>query len=410
MADTKQNRPQSRPTAHVNLTKRITIPGKGKRYCPVVVAANGKLKPDLVIVNGHEEVHSEGAYYMEWVENGKRIRKSLGADAVQAMALARQQDEKINTQVLLSPVLDHIKRVLGMPLANDPQEDAPFAENAVSLNDAMAAFIAEKKATRKERTYVQYEQAFNLFRQSCKKRNLLDIERKDVLDFITYLRDRKYSPRTINHIYGRLISFLGVHGIRPMQRGDSPKYTQDETEVYEKEDLQSLWKACATDEQRLWWEFFLKSGFRKQEVMYLTWDEISFSRKTVSVKYKAEYGFSPKNYRGREVPLPDDLLVKLKEWRAQNPNAMLVFPAKHGGVKRDFYEHLHRIVKKAGLNRSRYWLHKFRSTFCTWHLWAGVDVRTVMKWAGHQDLETTLRYLKPNQTDTVREKVNSTFA
>jgi hypothetical protein len=44
----------------VNLTKRVQT-GKGMRYCPVVLSANGRVKPDVVLVNGQEERHTEGA-------------------------------------------------------------------------------------------------------------------------------------------------------------------------------------------------------------------------------------------------------------------------------------------------------------------------------------------------------------
>ena len=36
------------------------------RYCPVVLSANGRVKPDAVLVNGKPERHPEGAYYIEW--------------------------------------------------------------------------------------------------------------------------------------------------------------------------------------------------------------------------------------------------------------------------------------------------------------------------------------------------------
>jgi len=42
----------------VNLTKRVQTP-EGLRYCPVVEAANGRLKPDYVAVNGVQEKHAE---------------------------------------------------------------------------------------------------------------------------------------------------------------------------------------------------------------------------------------------------------------------------------------------------------------------------------------------------------------
>ena len=49
----------------VNLTKRVQT-SKGLRYCTVALSANGRVKPDLVIVNGQQERHSEGAYHLEW--------------------------------------------------------------------------------------------------------------------------------------------------------------------------------------------------------------------------------------------------------------------------------------------------------------------------------------------------------
>jgi integrase/recombinase XerD len=53
---------------------------------------------------------------------------------------------------------------------------------------------------------------------------------------------------------------------------------------------------------------------------------------------------------------------------------------------------------------------KFRATFATWSLWAGVDLRTVQQWLGHSDMESTMRYLKPSRSQQVRDKVNEIFA
>jgi integrase/recombinase XerD len=44
------------------------------------------------------------------------------------------------------------------------------------------------------------------------------------------------------------------------------------------------------------------------------------------------------------------------------------------------------------------------------HLWAGVDLRTVMSWMGHSSMTSTMRYLKPNRSLAVRAKVESTFS
>ena len=79
----------------VNLTKRVQT-GKGMRYCPVVLAANGRVKPDLVIVNGQQERHPEGAYYLEWRENGRRVRLSVGKDAAAANSRRQRKESELN--------------------------------------------------------------------------------------------------------------------------------------------------------------------------------------------------------------------------------------------------------------------------------------------------------------------------
>jgi len=77
--------------------------------------------------------------------------------------------------------------------------------------------------------------------------------------------------------------------------------------------------------------------------------------------------------------------------------------------KLDFLDCLKTCAEHAKLNKDDFWLHKFRSTFATRCLWAGVDLRTVQQWLGHSDMESTMRYLKPSRSQKVREKVNEIF-
>jgi site-specific recombinase XerD len=73
-----------------------------------------------------------------------------------------------------------------------------------------------------------------------------------------------------------------------------------------------------------------------------------------------------------------------------------------------------KIAQRAGLNSKDWRLHKFRATFCTMHLRAGVDLRTVQAWMGHADtpagLQATMRYLRPAEGEEARAKANATFA
>jgi integrase/recombinase XerD len=72
-------------------------------------------------------------------------------------------------------------------------------------------------------------------------------------------------------------------------------------------------------------------------------------------------------------------------------------------------DELKACAKRAKLNKNEFRLHKFRATFATWSLWAGVDLRTVQLWLGHSDMESTMRYLKPARNQAVRNKVDEIF-
>jgi hypothetical protein len=59
----------------VNILKKVRT-GQGWRLCPVVRETNGRLR-DRVRVGGRIEVHAEGVYYLEWREEGRRLRAAI---------------------------------------------------------------------------------------------------------------------------------------------------------------------------------------------------------------------------------------------------------------------------------------------------------------------------------------------
>ena len=378
----------------VNLTKRVQT-GKGMRYCPVVLAANGRVKPDLVIVNGQQEPHPEGAYYLEWRERGKRVRLSVGKDAADASSRRQRKEAELNA----------LNNGVAVVLDNGDN-----GHRSVAV--AVAEFLDETKLTKKPKTLAAYTTALNYFSESCLKLYVHDIERRDMLKFSAFLRDEKnQSPRSVYNKFENVMSFLKTQGIRGLVgKNDWPRFVEEEPEVYEREDLDTLFAACDARERR-WFEFFLMTGMREQEVMHCSWDDINLSRGTVTVRYKAEYGFSPKNYREREIPIPAKLVKELKALKAKADKACsLVFPTSGCNPKQNFLDDLKACAERAKLKKEEFWLHKFRATFATWSLWAGVDLRTVQQWLGHSDMESTMRYLKPSRSQQVREKVNEIFA
>jgi site-specific recombinase XerD len=389
----------------VNLTKRIQS-GQGPkdwRFCPVVLTSRGQVRPDLVVVNGKEERHPEGVYYIEWRENRKRIRRPAGKDATDAnnQRLAKEAElSAINAGVAVIPERDH-SRVL--------------------LSTAIAEYLDEVKLSKKPKTLSAYTTALDYFAESCHKAHLQEVERTDLLKFAAFLRDeRDQSPRSVYNKFENAMTFLKSQGIlKPNKNGvlttaglskrDWPKFTEEEPEIYEKEDLEKFFNAC-TEEERVWFEFFLMSGEREQEVMHTYFSDLNLRHAVVRMTHKADRNWTPKAYKERTIPIPEKLVQSLKRWKAKaDKKCNLLFPTSGCKPKLDFLDCCKAIAERAGLNPDDFWLHKFRATFATTHLWHGTDLRTVQDWMGHVDLESTMRYLKPQRGEKVREKVNGAW-
>jgi integrase/recombinase XerD len=375
----------------VNLTKRVQTP-LGMRYCAVMLSANGRVKPDAVLVNGKPERHPEGAYYIEWHDKGRRRRLSVGKDAADASSMRLRKETELNNGDATVPEI--------------------AANGHRSVAGSVADYLEETELTKKPKTLAAYRTALSYFRESCSKLNLEDIDRKDLLKFCAFLRDEKdQAPRSCWNKFANVMSFLKANGIRGLvKKNDWPRYTEEEPEMYEPAELDQLFKACDAEE-RLWYEFFLMTGMREQEVMFAYWSDVNFAASTVRVTHKPDRGWTPKAYKEREIPIPSKLVKSLKSWKAKAvKTCSLVFPTAGCNPKLDFLDCLKALAERAKLDEDNFWLHKFRATFATRCLWAGVDLRTVQQWLGHSDMESTMRYLKPSRSQQVREKVNEIFA
>ena len=148
----------------VNLTKRVQT-SKGMRYCPVVLSPNGRVKPDLVLLNGKPEKHPEGAYYLEWREHGKRVRLSVGKDAQDGAARRQRKEAELNA------------------LNNGVTVLAENGDGHRTVAAAVAQFLEETELTKKPKTLAAYTKALNYFTESCRKLYLHEIERHDLLKF-----------------------------------------------------------------------------------------------------------------------------------------------------------------------------------------------------------------------------------
>ena len=244
---------------------------------------------------------------------------------------------------------------------------------------------------------------------------------------LAFMREeKKLTNRTAWTKLNVVVQWLKANGMtKILKRGDWPRYVEAEPEAYSVEELERFLAACDAPE-RMIFEFFWMTGFRDQEVQHVMRADLDLEEQVVRVREKPQWGFIPKDWEQREVPIPDRLVASLKGLlNPRKPQCQFLFPTAGGLPNYHFLTLCKKIAWRAKLNCGNcdkgdcscanspccdnWYLHKFRSTFATMHLQAGVDIRTVQQWMGHKDLASTMRYLKPARGKGILEKVNNTF-
>jgi len=398
----------SKPTAYaqrVNIMKKVKV-GDGWRFAPLVEDERGRIRWDHVSVDGEEQVHKEGSYYIDWYHDGRRKRESVGKLPAEVLERARRK----------ALVLESDRAGI--------EVTEPETPNTRKLHAAIDRYLDTVKLLKKPSTYKHYKNALRRFQQRCTRRFLYQVTREDVLDYMTYLRELGLDNRTIytqSMVVVQMLKDAGRGGL--LRKGDWPRYTSQERPIYTPEELTAFFKVCDPYERALF-QFFLLTGFRESEVKHLTWADIDFREQVVRVKAKPEWGFTPKNWEEREVPVPRTLVDKLAALQRRAPvGCQLVFPSPGGRPEFHMLEKCKAVAERAQLNCGRcqtkkgkcsegpycerFFLHKFRHTFATTHLRDGIDLRTVQLWMGHKDLKSTMVYLKPARGKEILERVNA---
>ena len=394
----------------VKILKYVKV-GNAWRFANVV-KSSGRMVRDHVLIAGRDEHHSEGSYYLEWYEHGKRHRKTV-ADFATAAEEARLK--AIEVEALKAGIMSR------------PLQPATINPNSITLAAAVDQYLAMVEAQRSHRTYISYRYTLKeLLVPSYEKNSVEQVAREDILTFMAHCYQLGLGHRTV---YDKLVVVLQLfkrHGKSGLiAASDWPKYVETIRPIYEREEIQTMLNQ-ATGDEAIFLKFMLGSGFRDQEAQHVCWRDLDFLHSQVRVTAKARWDFRPKNWEERVVPLPSapiDQLQRLKEIRNALPTE-LVFPNKRGNPNRENDTIVKRVAYRAKLNCGQcvtkhgnkcargpycqhFFLHKFRHTFATEHLRHGVDIRTLQTWMGHRDIKSTMVYLKGVQSKDALAKVNA---
>jgi integrase len=395
----------------VTLLKQVKLDGIWKRYS-VVFTRNGSIKAGVVLVGDKEHKVEGGTFILDWYENSKRVRLSVGKDAADALAAKERKEAE----------LKHVANG-GSGLVNGTTAKT----EKTPLKDAIAAFLEKKKLEQRKKTYQAYRTALTYFQNSCHKIFIQDVDDMDLSRFKKLLEDggleytdyegktKVMKAQSERSVYNKreVVTFLlkeykvtRADG-KPILRGtDRIKPRSDKHKAYEREEVEALLGACNADEA-VWFKFFLLTGVREQEAAHLTWDNVDLRHRVVSIRDNPTFGFKLKTQAARrDISMGDSLHDLLKDWKdRRDVGCGLVFPTAGCRPKLDFLDCLKRVAKRANVKRIT--LHRWRATYATWSHRSGTDARTIQKMMGHEKLETTMLYLASVEGAEAVSKANA---
>ena len=371
---------------------------RGWRYCKAAFHSNAKVKPNIVLVGGVEEKHTEGAYFTlsasQWV--------ALGEDALDAqrklMAMNAQREFQRFSE-------NPQKRESSVPAVSNGRK--LIHEEIERYLEGLVAAKRPAKSVRMNRNFL------STFIDLAKKQYADQYGRDDVIAFRNDLLSKGYKHKYIDTQMDFVLTFFKHHLKHPivMERGDRLKLAANPPEPYADEEIIAMERA-ATGKHNLLIRLYRSTGCRLQEISHLRSEDINLHTKTIFIREKPckdcadcraqGNKWKPKTTAGtREIPISDAMVAELMA-----VGRGLLFPDKHGKVETHMLREIQSVVKVSGVQKVK--MHRFRDTFAVNKLRDAVDVRTLQRWLGHETVEQVMEYCAwlDSQSDAARRHAN----
>ena len=283
----------------------------------------------------------------------------------------------------------------------DRGDDVPLLKDFVESD-----FIPALQASVKDSTLATYRARLNIWIiPHLGEQRLSHVAKGDVDDMIAAMQDAGLTDKSVKNCCG-VLSRLYREAIEREVVATMPKIVaptvsyKGRPDYFSKEEVKRILREGEAEPAITnLLQLAVQTGMRMGELMALEWRDIDWKAGLIGVRRNKVQGkiTTPKNGKGRDIPVSDDLIAQMKTWRAeQDPPSSFVF-AKDGEsmTKGMVYDPLARVYERAGipLHKGR-GLHILRHTYATHVADSGIPIRTLQEILGHATLDMTMRYVK----------------
>ena len=289
-----------------------------------------------------------------------------------------------------------------------------------TLAEAIAARTAEESPNWSPNTRRAEKGAVKMISAGLLATDLDEIRAKDVSQELARLAKMGYALKTIKLVRSCITSAIRYALAEdwtennPINAIRTPQAPETKRKATTDEDAEKIIRYRHDGEINFLAFLTLTTGLRRGEALALTWNDIDFEKRTITVNKTAcldddlkQYAKKPKSDAGnRIVPIVDLLYDDLKARRDAGDKHVVNLTLATITARAEQYAE--------DLELSPGWsLHCNRHAFATECVRSGVDIKTAQSILGHADIGTTLNIyaeVTADMRDTAAEKLSGKFA
>ena len=289
------------------------------------------------------------------------------------------------------------------------------------LNEWLKLYV---KPTTKIRTYKKYQRQIELhILPALGEFKLQDLTATVLQRFTVDLSEKGLSANTVNGIISVLKSslrravLLGVTDKEFTMAIVRPKQREKQVDCFSKEEQRKIEQYIFEKKKNKLFGVVLclYTGLRIGELLSLTWEDINLQKGLLCITkschdswFGGEYVKvidTPKTDSSeRIIPLPKQLLIKVKEYKKLTNNNYVVGNGVYGAQVRSYQKSFELLLKRLNLPHKGF--HSLRHTFATRALECGMDIKTLSEILGHKNPMVTLNRYAHSMLEHKTEMMN----
>ncbi len=271
----------------------------------------------------------------------------------------------------------------------------------ISLKEFFKEYLAWSEQNKSLETVKKEKWIFKGFLDYCGDKPLRAIRSKDVELFLAFLRAKGRKPSGINIDYRHLKAAFnkardwGYIKENPFTRVKPLKVPHQPPKFLKKEEVEKLFTLVKQREPEFYHyiRFLLETGCRRNEILYLRWEDVDLKAGRIRIKGKGS--------KVRFIPIHSSLRELLMDIGPKNKGK--IFKWNFSTVTHKFKKYL----RECGLGE--YKLHDLRHTCASWLAMKGVPLKIIQELLGHSTIGVTEIYAHL-QDDVIREALEGTFS